>query len=108
MDSEANSSFLAPSTTQVSSQSGSKRTRGPASAVWAHCRTARENEDPAQQYCKYCTDPDVTLYSSLVSSNIKKHLKAKYTIIVEVGPSYIQATTLEKLQELYAKAKDSG
>src|SRR5271165_4218549 len=33
IDSKANSSFLAPSTTQVLSQSRSKRTKGPASAV---------------------------------------------------------------------------
>jgi hypothetical protein len=108
MDSNANSSFLAPSTTQVSSRSGSKQTRGIASAVWDHYRTAYENEDSSQKYCNYCIDPNVMPYGSAVSSNMRKHLKAKHAIIIVVKPSHIQATILEKLQQLYAKAKSSS
>jgi hypothetical protein len=98
MDSDASSSFLAPSTTQVSSRSGSKQIRGIASVVWDHCRIAHENEDLSQKYCNYCTDPNVPPYGSTVSSNMRKHLKAKHAIIVEVEPSRIQATTLGKLR----------
>jgi hypothetical protein len=47
-------------------------------------------------------------YGALVASNIRKHLLAKHKIDVPVEPSRIQAKTLEKLQQLYAKAKDSG
>jgi hypothetical protein len=39
---------------------------------------------------------------------MRKHLKAKHAIIVEVEPGRIQATTLEKLRQLYAQAKSSG
>jgi hypothetical protein len=52
MDSEADSSVFGPSTTQNSVQGVSGRSRGaPASAVWAHCRTARVTAlvaDPTQ------------------------------------------------------------
>ena len=107
MDSDANSSLLAP-TTQVSSQSGSKQTRGASSSVWAHCRTAHENEDPTQKYCNHCTDPKVKPYGSSISSNMKKHLEIHHKITIAIRPSCIQATTLEKLQQLYTKAKDSS
>jgi hypothetical protein len=39
---------------------------------------------------------------------MRKHLKRKHKIDVPVELSRIQAKTLEKLQQLYAKAKDSG
>src|SRR5271167_1289295 len=109
MDSDANSSLLAPSTTQVSTRSGSKRSRGPpASTVWAHCRTARNNEDPAVKYCNYCTDPNTPIYFSSISSNMRKHLESKHAIVVEVTLGQIQTKTLQQLQQLYLKAESSG
>jgi hypothetical protein len=47
-------------------------------------------------------------YGAPVASNIRKHLLAKHKIDVPVEPSRIQAKTLEKLQQLYIKANDSG
>jgi len=99
MDSNANSSLLAPFTTQVSSQSGSNQGRGPSSSsVWAHRRTARENEDPTQKYCNHYTDLEITPYGSLISSNMRKHLEIHYKITITVRFSRVQATTLKKLQ----------
>ena len=109
MDSDANSSLLAPSTTQVLLQSGSKQGRGPpSSSVWAHCRSARENEDSTRKYCNHCTDPEVTPYGSSISSDMRKHLEIYHKISAIVRLSHVQATTLEKLRQLYAKAKDFG
>ena len=39
---------------------------------------------------------------------MRKHLEIRYKITVTVRLSRVQATTLEKLQQLYAKAKDFG
>ena len=109
MDSDTNSSLLAPSTTQISIPSRSKRSRGPpASAVWAHCRIAHDNEDPAVKYCNYCTDPNTPIYFSSISSNMRKHLESKHAIVVEVTPGRIQTKTLQQLQQLYLKAESSG
>ena len=60
------------------------------SAVWAHCRTARDNKDPAVKYCNYCTDLDTPIYFSSISSNMRKYLESKHAIVVEVTPSQIQ------------------
>src|SRR5580692_6525305 len=69
MASDTGSSIFALSTTQISTQSQSKPSRGPApSIVWDHCRTANDGENPAIKYCKYCTDP---AYSSSISFNMK-------------------------------------
>ena len=71
MDSEADSSIFGRSTTQNSVQGVSGQSRGtPASTVWAHYRTARDNEDPDPRlrYCDYCVD--VSAYSTSNSSNM--------------------------------------
>ena len=109
MDSEANSSLIAPSTTQESFQSASKQSKGQISSiVWAECRTARDNEnpDPKLRYCKHCTND--TPYSTSISSNMRKHLKSKHKIDIEVALSRIQATALQQLQQLYLRAEGSG
>ena len=109
MDSDANSSFLAPSTTQLSSRSGSKQTRGPSSSVWDYCRPPLENEDQSKKhYCTLCKDPNVTPYGAPYPSNMRKHILIHHKIVVPIEPSQIQTKTLEKLQQLYAQAKDSG
>ena len=82
MASETGSSIFALSTTQISTQSQFKPPRGPApSIVWDHCRAANNSENPAVKYCKYCTDP---AYSSSISSNMKKHLKSKHGIVLNL------------------------
>jgi hypothetical protein len=105
MASDTGSSIFAPSTTQISTQSQSKPSRGPApSIVWDHCRTANDTENPAVKYCKHCTDP---AYSSSISSNMKKHLQSKHGIVIEITSGRVQTKTLQQLQQLYLKAKSS-
>jgi|tagenome__1003787_1003787.scaffolds.fasta_scaffold20916204_2 hypothetical protein len=107
MASEADSSILAPSTIQASIQSGSKRSKGqPPSAVWNHCRTARDTETPGHKYCNYCTKEPI--YGSTNSSNMRKHIERIHKIQVELTPSPIQTTTLQQLKQLYLKAESSG
>src|SRR5580692_9436524 len=89
MASDTGSSIFAPSMTQISIQSQSKPSRGPTpSIVWDHCRTANDTENPAVKYCKYCTDP---VYSSSISSNMKKYLQSKHKIVIETT-SVLRAT----------------
>jgi hypothetical protein len=102
MDSEADSSVFGRSTTQNSVQGVLGRSRGaPAFTVWVHYRTARDNEDlnPRLRYCDYCVD--VLAYSTSNSLNMRKHLKGKHDITVEIAPGRIQAVTLQQLQQLY-------
>src|SRR6266498_3278650 len=107
MPSEADSSLLAPSTAQVSIQSGSKQSKGqPPSAVWDHCRTARDTETPGQKYCNYCIKEPI--YGSNNSSNMRKHIERNYKIQIELTPSRIQITTLQQLKQFYLKAESSG
>ena len=92
MDSEADSSFT-PSTLL---QSTSKQLRSQvSSAVWAHCRTARDDEDPNPKlkYCTYCTT--LPIYCTNISANMRKHLKGQHKIDVEIAVSRVQATTLQ-------------
>jgi BED zinc finger len=110
MASEASSSFLAPSTTQVSAsaQSKSKKTKD-ASVVWDHCRTARDDEDPEEKYCNYCTNESrKTIYSSNNSSNMHKHIRTIHNIEIKLAISKIQQTASQQLRELYQKAKAAG
>jgi hypothetical protein len=107
MDSEADSSVLAPSTTQDSIQTGSRQTRGQSAyTTWAHSRAAYDGEDPTLRYCKHCTDEPI--YSTTVTTNLRKHLKSKHEITVEVAPSPIQAAIIQQLQQLYIRAASSG
>ena len=110
MASEAGSSVLAPSTTQVSSQSKSNKKTKDGSTVWKdHCRTARDTEDPKKKYCNYCTkesrDP---IYSSDNSSNMHKHIERIHNIEVKLATSKIQQAALEQLRELYRQAEAAG
>jgi hypothetical protein len=91
MASNADSS-LAPSTLLQSTSKYSKTQAS--SAVWAHCRIAihGEDSDPKLRYCTHCTTSPV--YSSNISTNIRKHLKGQCKIDVEVSVSRIQSTTL--------------
>jgi hypothetical protein len=97
MASEADSSLSAPSTTQGSARTSTiqtsteTRSRGPsAHTTWVHSRTARAGEDPTQKYCIHCTiDP---IFKTVVTTNMRNHLKAKHEIIVEKTLSLIQAT----------------
>jgi hypothetical protein len=107
MASEASSSLLAPSTTQVSAsaQSKSKKTKD-ASVVWDHCRMACDNEDPEKKYCNYCTkESRKTIYSSNNSSSMHKHIRTIHNIEVKLAVSKIQQVALQQLRELYQKAE---
>ena len=109
MDSNTNSSFLAPSTTQLSSRGGSKQARGSSSSVWDYCRPPLENEDQSKKhYCTLCKDPNVMLYGAPYPSNMRKHILIHHKIVVPIEPGQIQTKTLEKLRQLYVQAKDSG
>ena len=66
MASKVDSSCLAPSTTQNSTQT---RSRGPSAyTTWAHSRMAHAREDPTQKYCIHCTiDP---IFKTIVTTNL--------------------------------------
>jgi hypothetical protein len=105
MDSEAESSFT-PST---SFQSTLKQLRSQvSSAVWAHCRKARDDEDPDPKlkYCTHCTTPSI--YCTSISTNMRKYLKGQHKIDVEIPISRVQATTLQQLEQLYLRAELLG
>jgi hypothetical protein len=97
MASKAGSSFLAPSTTQVSSQSKSNKKTKDGSIVWKdHYRMARDTKDPKKKYYNYYTkesrDP---IYSSNNSSNMRKHIEGIHNIEVKLAISKIQQVALE-------------
>jgi hypothetical protein len=86
MASNADSSFVH----STSLQSTSKHSKTQAlSAVWAHCCTAIDGEDPDPKlkYYTYCTTSPV--YSTNISTNMQKHLKGQHKIDVEVSVSHI-------------------
>jgi hypothetical protein len=66
MATEVDSSHLAFSTTQNSTQT---RSRGPSAyTIWAHSRMAHAREDPTQKYYIYCTiDP---IFKTIVTINL--------------------------------------
>src|SRR5436190_21419466 len=102
MDSEPDSSF-APST---SVQSALKKSRSQTSAVWTHCRAARDDEDPKFKYCTLCTTSPP--YCTNISSNMRTHLRRRHQIDVETSVGQVQTAALEQLEQLYLRAKLSG
>ena len=98
MDSEADSSSFAPSTTQDSTTSRLKKSRGPSTALttWVHSCTARAGEDPKLKYCIHCTEDPI--FSTKVTTNMRLHLESKHKIIVDrvLGP--VQAQAIQQLQ----------
>src|SRR6266498_3954129 len=107
MASEADSSLLTPSTAQVSIQSGSKQSKSQSpSAVWDHCRTARDTETPGQKYYNYYTKKPI--FDSNNNSNMRKHIKRNHKIQIELTSSRIQTITLQQLKQFYLKAESSG
>ena len=105
MDSEADSSSLAPPATLDSDKSGSKRGRS-AHTTWAHTRSARDGENSQHKYCTHCTVQPP--YGTSVSTNMRHHLKSKHGISVERTPGLVQAETVHQLQQLYIRAESSG
>jgi hypothetical protein len=103
MDSEADSSFT-PSTLF---ENTSKQSRSQvSSAVWTHCRAPRDDDedpDPKWKYCTHCTTPPI--YFSNISSNMRRHLKRRHNINVEIAVGRVQATTVQQLEQLYLRAK---
>jgi hypothetical protein len=104
MDSEVDFSFSEPSTTQDSTQIGSRSQ--PARTTWAHARLARDGEDSSLRYCIHCTEEPI--YKTSVTTNMRWHLQTKHQIIVNRTPGLIQATTTQQLQQLYLRAESSG
>ena len=98
MASEADSSSLIASTTQEST-----RTRGPTSAVWIHSRTAIDDKDPTFRYCIPCTKENRVLIFKTkgVPSNLRRHLQAIHSIVIEATVGPVQTKTLGLLRELY-------
>ena len=91
MDSEAESSLLAPLTTVDSASTHPTRART-AVATWAHACTAlgTEPEYSGQNhifYCIYC--PQESLYSSTVTSNFRRHFNLKHLLQVKKDTSPI-------------------
>ena len=104
MASEAGSSYIA-STTQEST-----RIRGPTSTVWEYSYMALDGEDPVYQYCIRCTEENIVPIFKVkgVPMNLRRHLVAAYSIIVDITVGYIQAKVLQQLKELYNRAESSG
>ena len=109
MDSEAESSILASSTTQDSVETKSKKRRS-ARTTWIHTRPAHDGEPKYYgkapiKYCTHCTGS--SSYGTSVATNMRNHLRAKHQIIVEVTPGPVQQATVDHLQRLYIRAKSS-
>jgi hypothetical protein len=104
MASKADSSSYIASTTQ------STRTRGPTSTVWEYSRTALDNEDPVYQYCIRCIEENIVLIFKVkgVPTNLRRHLAAIYSIIVDITVGYVQAKALQQLKELHNQAESSS
>ncbi len=82
MDSEAESSLLAPSTTVDSGLTRPTRAQT-AVATWAYARTAlgTEPEYLGRNCILYCIHyPQESPYSSAVTSNFQKHLNLKHLL----------------------------
>ena len=82
MDSEVNSSLLAPLTAYDSVKTKLKNLRRGKSAymIWVHIYTAHNRENSWHKFCiHYTVTP---LYSTSVSINMRRHLKLKYGIYV--------------------------
>jgi len=108
MASEADSSLLVPSTTQVSIQSASKRFKSQ-SIVWDHCHMARGTEKKENKYCKYCQEnSEDPVYGTTNSQNMRMHIKRKHQIDIELVPSRVQTAALQQLKELYFRAESSS
>jgi hypothetical protein len=105
MASEADSSSYIASTTQEST-----RTRGPTSAVWEYSRTALDGEDPAYRYCIRCTEENIVPIFKVkgIPTNLRRHLAAVHSIIVDITVGYVQAKALQQLKELYNRAESSS
>jgi hypothetical protein len=105
MASEADSSSYIASTTQEST-----RTRGPTSAVWEYSRTALDGEDPTYRYCIRCTEENIVPIFKVkgIPMNLRRHLTAVHSIIVDITVGYVQAKALQQLKELYNRAESSS
>ena len=96
MDSEIDSSSFAPSITQDSIETASKKSRKhSAIETWAHTREPKDGEPECQGknlifYCKYCSDPP---YSATASNSFRYHLETIHGVKVESTPSLVQSAT---------------
>jgi hypothetical protein len=109
MDSEIDLSLPSPSVDINSTTSSSKKGRAPARTTWVHTRPPQEGEDgygtSKIKYCIYCKDIS---YSTLVTTNMRNHLRTKHDIEVKITPGTAQQAILDQLQKLYSKAESLG
>jgi hypothetical protein len=98
MDSKIDLSLPAPSTTQDSVETGSKKSKNgkSAHATWVHTRTARDGEDSRLKFCIHYTE--TPSYGTSVNINMRGHLKSRHGIIINRTPGPIQAETVRQLQ----------
>lgn len=96
MDSEIDSSSFAPSITQDSIETASKKSRKrSAIETWAHTREPKDGEPERRGknlifYCKYCSDPP---YSATASNSFRYHLKTIHGVEVESTLGSVQSAT---------------
>jgi hypothetical protein len=64
---------------------------------------ALDGEDPVYQYCIRCTEENIVPIFKVkgVPTNLRRHLTAVHSIIVDITVGYVQAKTLQQLKELY-------
>jgi hypothetical protein len=113
MDSELSLSYenLSIDSNSIATSSKPTSTRGrSAHSTWSHTRPAQEGEPEKDKnqsilYCAYC--PMSKTYNSIITTNFRRHLKAKHGIKVE-SESASQSEILAKFHELYDHAKAQG
>ena len=110
MDSEIEVSSVTSLAISDSASTQSKRGKG-AHITWGHTRTALPHEPTVKNgssilYCAHC--PSNSSYSTIVTTNFRKHLQSKHQIIIREDPTQVDSATTQKLQQLYDKAESSG
>ena len=87
-----------------------KKGRGKAAyTTYMHsCLAYLENkEDSTEVYCIYCKPPN-KIYSLLVTTNFRLHLRTAHQITIKVEPSKLKSEVLDQLSQLYLQAEASG
>ena len=96
---EADSVFVSNTLKSILKQSRSQVS----SAVWNHCCAAQNDEDSKFKYCIYCMI--LKIYFTNISFNMQKHLWTWHNIDIDIAVSWVQAATLQQLEQLYLQVK---
>jgi len=99
VNSEADSVFVSSTLKSILKQSKSQVS----SAVWDHCHAAWDNEDLKFKYCIYCMT--FKIYCTNISFNMQKYFQIQHNIDIDIIVSWVQATTLQQLKQLYLQVK---